>query len=357
MSDIIVFSESADDEIKKLMAEMKIWAILDGISAGGTVTDDVRQGIYNLVSLVSDIFGTDLPAINIDPAISLQTSSRDLRLAHLFRERGLFRLYLLTKQEVWVDPGTMKIVSNPDDTKGLVRLPIFRTLKNPDKDYSEYFSKQEDFLGWFCREAHVARSLVFLRIDTIRRIISLGASPENAYQIIVTKPSAIYAATSELAGGQDKWKRGELTTIDPQVVEQVIERVVADPDKRDQLIELSQHIQQNPSDISATEQLKDAYKPILLQVLSEVAAIDSTMDARDYVKHDLLQKPKITYRLEPDSRSILVDTTLMSIDEKGQEFISKIVTTQFVPLNDVPDEVIRDLLSRLPISNRHMLDF
>ena len=72
----------------------------------------------------------------------------------------------------------------------------------------------------------------------------------------------------------------------------------------------------------------------------------------DYVRHDVLAKPEITYSWLDEA--LIIHIVRKAIDESGVEVVINVEDVPFIP--DYPgklDEIIiDDLLTRLPIKNR-----
>ncbi len=330
ISPVITFSDSAEDEARQVIAQLRLSWLLERVGKGEQLTDEDIADMQNLILMVADLLDTNLPDIYIaNPLLTLQLASRDINLSRILRERGLFRLFRLT---------------NTNTADG---IPIYMTIISPYTGNS--FSTQEEFLGWFCMDAHVSRSLVFQRMGIIKRLLNLGMGLDRAYQIVVSKPSVVRDILKLVAG----WGDNEIIDLDPNTVLRITEHV--SPDKVDDITPLIDAARDDPQKI---QELSDAFKPIIVSLLDEVASHPSATDASDLVRHDILARPEIRYRIDPASQAILVDVLHKKNDPMGVEYISEIVTIPFVP--DTPDivpaVVMEDLLRRLPIRNRQYLD-
>jgi hypothetical protein len=187
-TEIIRFTDNAQEELSRLSKELRLSNLINQIGDSGNIPQDVKDDLRNLIFTLADMFGSDLPAAVADPVEALRTASRDINLARVLAERGLFRFYQLLK--------TTTVVY--DDTyREEIPVPIYTQLVDPDT--GEPFYRQEDFVMWFCREAKVSRALVFQRIATINRLLTLGFPLDEAYQTILSKPYAIQETLKELA--------------------------------------------------------------------------------------------------------------------------------------------------------------
>lgn len=320
------FTETAEEEIKNLLTDMRIMQVVASLQSGEDIPEDLRGHVLGMVALVADIFSVDLPSIDKDPNVTLQLVSREINLSRLLRERGLFRLYrLLRVQEDGV--------------------PLFMTRINPNT--GSPFAKQEEFVGWFCQEAHVARGLVFQRLATIDRLLSLGMTLEDAFATVLTKPYAIRETMNMVV--TKFGKTGDIETVNPDVISQVANRIM--PGEAKGIRALADKAIEDPDEYM--EEFVEASKPVVQALVKEVAQSDRAKDAMEFVKHDLLKRPEIVYRWDMESEMLLVELTRKDVDENGNEHIAEIITIPFVPDTlDLPIEIKHDLLRRLPIHNR-----
>jgi hypothetical protein len=331
------FTENAEEEVIALVSDLRLIRLAEmlrrpDIALPAEYQDAVRQ----LLAVVTDLFSTSVPSITSDPEETLRIVSRDINLARLLRERGLFRLYRLVNE--YTTPA--------DGSRG---VPIFMSMLNPLT--GSPFGKQEDFIGWFCDEAHVARSLVFMRLATISRLIALGFSLDECFSLVITKPYAI----REVLNMVGDWNRDTLVNVDPNTMLRLADKVA--PDSLPEIENIVEAMQDNPDDPDLEQDLKDAAKPVIVNLLNEFGQHDRAKDALDWVKHDLLQQPEIDYTYDPDGSVLNITLHKRSIDTQGVEYTLPPITIPFVPdtVNPVPAEIIKDLIRRLPIKNRNAL--
>jgi hypothetical protein len=254
----ISFTETAEQEVTQLVHELHLVPIAQSLNSMDTPA--LVDGVKQLLSVLSDLFSVDLPNIEKDPEDTLRTVSRDINLSRLLRERGLFRLYRLLHQK--------------DENN----VPLFMTLANPGT--GSPFSRQEEFIGWFCDEAHVARSLVFMRMAAIDRVLTLGFTLERAFSIVVSKPYAIQDTLHKIA----EWDGGEIARVDPDVAILLARKL--DPENADRIEAMAEAARTDPE---AEELLKEAIKPIMAGLLEEVAAHSRAKEAQKFVQDVLLQ--------------------------------------------------------------------
>jgi hypothetical protein len=327
------FTENAAEEVTTLVKEMHLVPIAKYIQqTDQPLPDELKNSLIMLLETISDLFSVELPGIDSDPESALRTISRDINLARILRERGLFRLYRLI------------------NSKNKDRVPLFMTMENPTT--GSPFSRQEEFIGWFCSEAHVTRSMVFMRMATIDRLLELNFDLEKAFQIVVSKPSVIRDTLLMVA---DWEKGGEIRTVNPDVVMRLAEKLT--PENLLQLAPVAEAARNDPSDQDAQEELNEAAKPVLAALMNEVADHERSKDAMDWVKFDLLMKSEINYKWDDETDSLMIELVRRSVDPKtGEEFMEYPVTVPFVPdVTELPSEIKADLLKRLPIKNRSML--
>ena len=345
-SAIIRFTESAEEELSILAKEMRLSKLVENLTPQSQIPEDLKDDLRHLLVTLSDLFSTSLPPLEDSPLETLRLASRDINLSRVLRERGLMRVYRLLNEKVEVveaDPFT----STP--MKALV--PLFMTQANPDDGTK--FLRREDFIGWFCAEAKVPRSLVFMRMATIDKLLTLGFTLDDAYSTILMKPSAI-RDTLNLVG---TWDKGELVDVRPEVATRLAERML--PDQVEQVQQLVDVVTNENADEEeqeeARQRLNETLKPAVTQLVKEVASHPNAKDAMDFVRHDIVGKPEIAYRWDYDSNTLEVTMVRKSIDPKGTEYISEVVTTHLIPDPAITPEMRQDLVTRLPVRNREIL--
>jgi hypothetical protein len=334
----VQFNDTAEKEIVSLVKKMELLPIVEALRNDSSLSDDLRRSLSSMLEIIVDIFSSDLPAIEKDPEETLMIVSRDINLARLLRERGLFRLYQLANERVTVDPETGQ---QSDDG---VHIPLFMLITNPMT--SARFATQEEFIGWFCSEAHVARSMVFGRFSTIDRTMSLGYSLEDTFNLVMKKPYAIRETLNLVA----EWEKGELVSINPDVAVQIARKI--SPDIADQIEILAEQVKK---DDSRMHELSDAMKPVIADLLQEVADHDRAKDALEFVRYDVLGKPEIEYEWDDDLGALVITFIQKGIDDTGTEHIMDAVKIPFVPdIITLPEEVKGDLIRRLPVKNKYV---
>jgi hypothetical protein len=201
------------------------------------------------------------------------------------------------------------------------------------------FATQEEFIGWFCSDAKIARATVFMRIATINRMVVLGFSLEDTFKMVVTKAFAIQETVRLLA----KWgKDGEIESIDPNTAALVAERYL--PEIVDGLKDLDQ------------ESLQEAIRPGFVKLLEEVSDHQRARDALDFVRHDVLKQPEIKYYWEEDGGYFTAQVFVSSTDKDGNEYTAKIHSIPIIlDAPDIPVELRNDLLKKLQVRNRSQI--
>ena len=321
----IRFSDTADEEVRLLVNDLRLAQIAEHLRRPGPITDDLRDALLILFSTLTDMFSAGLPDLEGDPELVLRKISRDINIARLLRERGLFRLY--------------RLVHRKDDNGVLFFMSIINPLTGSP------FAKQEEFIGWVCEDAHISRSMTFMRMATIDRTLALGFSLEQSFQLILSKPYVIWE-TLHIVG---QWDKNTLKHIDPSVAVQIARKIT--PNLAPQIEVLAKAVEADPTRM---DELKTAIKPVLANLLLDVAAHDRAKDASAFIKHDVLCLPEIAYSWNLEADYLLIEFTRREIDQAtGEEYIAEIKHIPLVPDTDsLPDEVRNDLCKRLPIRNR-----
>lgn len=316
----ITFTTTAGDEIQRLTSELELLPLAQAIQDGmKDIPDNLKYLIGNLLGTLLDIFSSDLPDVVGDPEETLRKVSRDINLSRLLRERGIFRLY--------------RLVHTTDENN----LPVYMSLVNPLT--GNLFATQEDFVSWFCEEAHVSRSLVFQRFMAIDRLLHLNMDLESAFQLLIKKPYAIRETLNQVAF----WDKGKITEIPPDTAVLLTERF--NPDLTDDVKEMIR--------TDNKEGLNTTMLPIITNLLQEVGDHERAKDALDWVQHDLLRKPEIKYAWDGSASVLMVEIFKKGVDKYGNEMLLPPVVVPFVADTDnVPQEIIDDLMNRLPIRNR-----
>jgi hypothetical protein len=227
-------------------------------------------------------------------------------------------------------------------------IPEYMTKKNPNTGTP--FQRQEEFIGWFCEVAHVSRSLVFQRMSTISKTLSLGFTLEEAYEIITSKPYAIRQVLNMVGD----WSGGELTGIHPEIARRLAQKML--PTEAESIGNLIDKMLPVDNDEASSEVLA-AIKPAIAKLLQEVADHDRVGEAIDFVRFDVLDKPEILYSWDENMDALIVEKIVKQIDPRGTEYVASVERIPFRP--DVPfldDDIRADIIRRLPIKNRHTLD-
>ncbi len=158
MSEIsmIAFTENAEEELHRLLDVLKLQNLFLALKNNNQIPDDLKEDLQSMLLTLADMFSMSVPETDTDPLDTLLKASRDINLSRVLR-RGLFRLYNLV---------TTKIDVYDEYLNKFIQISAFQTEVNPDQ--RPKLCPPEEFVGWFCREAHVPRSLVFMRLATYR---------------------------------------------------------------------------------------------------------------------------------------------------------------------------------------------
>lgn len=322
----IRFSENPRDELANVVEELELLKIVQALESNpGGVTDDARKQLYKFVQAFGDLFSVKLP-VGVDIYTDLRRAARDLQLSRLLRERGLARLFIAASY------------------KNAQGVPLYMQLK--DTSTGAFFAKQEDFIDWFCREAGVSRAMVFMRKKTYERLIRLGMSMSEAFEMVMTKPYTILKVLDDMG----TWgKGGALLSISDHTA-QSLGNLLPEGDDRDAITAAIED-----QDEAA---LLEAVRPALRNLLEEVASHATAKDARDFVEHDVLSRPEIKAWWDQELDCLVIQANIMDTDAKGNQFLASTETIRFLPDTPALNPVIRFwLIDRLPIRNRDSLAF
>jgi hypothetical protein len=338
---IIHFTDNAEEELALLTQEMRLKRVVESIAPSAPIPEELKADLRQLLLTLHDLFGSSLPAQEDDPLEALRLASRDIHLSKVLRERGLFRVYRAL---------TMRGYLSDDMTGETIEVPGYMTLYNEDS--GQNYRTKEEFIGWFCREAKIARSLVFQRLATIEKLSTLGFNLEQSYQLVLAKPSAVQETLEEIAD----WKKGQLIRVKPGVEVNLAQRLL--PERTAEIKQLSlvaangSQEEQN----QARDRMAEVLRPAIANLVVEVAGHPSVRDAMDFVRHDIVARPEIGYRWDYERDELLVELVRKRVDPQGVEYIADILPIRLIADPAMPPEVRRDLLVRLPVKNRESLD-
>ena len=326
-SQVIQFTGTAEEELQRLHDELQISDVVSALRSGD-MPNDLQALVVPLATTILDLFGTGTPTIGADPILALKSASRDINLSRILRERGLFRLFRLL---------------NTNDSHN---VPLYQTLTNPDT--GEPFDRREDMIGWFCKSAKVSRSVVFMRLSTIEKLLGLGFDEDQCYATIITKPYAIRETLNEIA----EWSNGKLDFVDTDIALRLAEKYL---DTREQervkvLVDTINDEHAVDRD-GAEEELIQRMCPAISKLVQDVAAHEDTKDAMEFVRADIAGKPEINYSWDYE-RDELVCEIIVKGKKNGSEYIKDIVTVRMLPDQLMPRELRSDITTRMPIKNR-----
>ena len=339
------FTDTAEEEIDRLVLELGLVPLAQALNANmANLPPELKDSIEKVLFVILDMFSADIPNIAGDPEETLRVVSREINLGRLLKERGIFRFYRLLEQTVYYHPDTGE--ASYSEKEGYVPVSLCQTINNPAT--GQPFAHDNEFIGWFCEEAHVSRSLLFRRIMAIRRMINtLGFDLEESFNILVSKPFAIEETIRMIAD----WDKDGLANIDPDVVVAIAKKV--QPSQAEEWQLLADRAGEDPE---ALEYLIENSKPVIADLLREVADHQRSKDAMDTVRHDILKIPELSYRWDEDGDFLVVSVVVKEISEDGTDWVKEINHVPFIPDTvSLPSEIRNDLIKRLPIKNRHEL--
>lgn len=314
------FLDAPGEDVTELLNDMRLLQIAKYIQAtgGDPLPTELEKLLTNLLGVVAEIFSVDLPMLQANPETTLRTVAREINLARLFRERGVFRFYQL-------------LYTHEDG------VPWYMKRTNPFT--GSPFATQDEFIGWFCSEAKITRATVFMRVAAINRMLALGFSLEDTFRMMVTKAFAIQETVRLLAN----WgKGGQIESIDPETAARVAARY--DPELANEIEGLDQ------------EALQEAIRPSYARLLAEVSDHERARDALYFVRHDILHQPEIKYTWDENGRYFLAQVFVSSTGEDGVRYTSKIHSIPIIiDAPDVPKDLRDDLLKKLQVHNRSQI--
>ena len=328
---VIRFSENAREELRHLYDELKLDQLMAAIK-DGRIPSDLQQIILPATATLLDIFGTEIPAIGMDPIETLKIASRDINLARIVRERGLFRLF--------------RLLNTNDGSTG---DPLWQGLTDPET--GEPFRRREDLIGWFCHSARVSRSIVFMRMATIEKLTGLGFTLDDAYATILTKPTAIREALNEVAD----WHKGSLEDVDPKVALRLAQKYLPPAERKEveKLVETATDEEADPHDReNAHNGIITHMGTAIVELVKDVAAHDDARDAMEMVRIDMAGRPDIKYSWDYEKDELICEVTIHAEDKTGMQYVKDIFTIRLVPDRAMDDGLRHDLINRLPIVNR-----
>ncbi len=327
----ISFTDSPEEEIALIKREFNLSdaakELEKAIMDGDVMSEDAHIQLAQLLTTFQEMFSLDLPGLGDTTEDTLRLSSRDINLSRLLRERGLVRIYRLLKEK--------------DENN----IPLFLGYLDP---YSgSPFKTQEDFIGWIAKDAHIPRSTLFMRFATYDKMLGVGFDLEPAFETVITKPYAMREVLNLVA----TWDRGgRITDVNPQVARNLAKRILSE-EKATPLIEAADYYEENPSTV-ALKELIDLFRPAIKTFIEELAHHDNTKEMMDYVRYDILAKPEITYSWRDEA--LILHIVRKAIADDGTEVVINVEDIPFVPdyPGEIDQEIVDDLLNRLPIKNR-----
>lgn len=337
---VIKFSESAEEEVYDISKNLGLEKILEAlVDEEEPFPEALREPVERILAFISDILNVGLPGIDGPPEMTLRRVSRDYSLSRLFRERGLVRLYRFVRSSIDIE-----IPIDEFGNKQTVEVKAFQTLINPITN--GYFSSQEEFIKWFCKDASISRASVFSRFALFDRMIYTLKFPlEEAYRIIISRPYVIDQTIKELAD----WDGTEIKHIDPDKAMRLASAVLP-PDERDEIVNLALKIKKSKNS-KAIETLKEAIIPAIKLLLEQVSEHESVKEVMNHVRSDILKEPEIYYTWDDYLNGLHIEMIIKGIDETGTENVEGKYKATLLPnnLEEIPSEVRNDLIKKLHI--------
>jgi len=327
----ITFTENPQQEIDLVRKEINLIDLTDKMNAvvfkGEKLTEEEEIQLAELLATLREMFSLDLPELKEEIEKNLRLSSRDINLSRILRERGIIRLYRLIKEK------------NEDG------IPLFMTVINPFEGTP--FQRQEEFITWVALDAHMPRSTLFMRFSVYDKLRTLGFELDDAFRTVINKPYAMRKVLN-LLGAWDREKN--LIGVEPKIATKIAQKVLT-REEADKVQELADTYIEKPTEENLGN-LTTAFEPALGEFIRELSLHPNTREMIDYVRHDIMGKAEISYSWH--NESIVVSITRKALDETGTEFIIGIEEIPFAPDYpfEIPEEVVLDLLTRLPIKNR-----
>lgn len=323
----VVFTDDAQTEVKRTLLDMGL------IDVSSLAKDEPR--LHQFLAYIAEIFSTSLPELTGELDQDLMRVSRDINLSRLFRNRGIMLFYRLLNENI----------------EG---VPVYQYFNNPYTDSP--FRNRTEFIDWFSKDAHISRDIIFRNIAAIDRSLELDLSIEQAYEYLNKYAHAFRETLKNVLIWDDETRR-KLVGIDPDIALNVAEHVDSgDPERLEMIADLAHRAKDG--DESAQEVLLDEMKPSIVRLLDEITDQASAKDAMSFVKHDILVKPEITYRWIPEGSYIEITMVNKSIATTGEEFTDKILSVCLLLdyEGELPQEIVDDVIRRLPIVNRNQID-
>ena len=327
----ITFTENPQQEIDLVRKELNLSDLTEKMNAvvfeKEQLTEDEEIKLAELLATLQEMFSLDLPELKEEIERNLRLSSRDINLSRILRERGIMRFYRLIKEKT--EDG----------------IPLFMTAINPLEGVP--FQRQEEFITWVALEAHMPRSTLFMRFSVYDKLKTLGFELEDAFRTVITKPYAMRKVLN-LLGEWDREKN--LISVEPEIATKIAQKVLT-REEADKVQEIADIYIEDPTEENLGK-LTTAFEPALGEFIREISLHPNTREMMDYVRHDIMGKAEISYSWH--NEALIISITKKALDETGTEFIVGVEEIPFAPdyPYEIPEEIILDILTRLPIKNR-----
>lgn len=317
------FTDEAKQEVNRTLLSMGVLEVSD------LARDE--PALQKLLVHISEIFSAELPELTGELDQDLMRVSRDVNLSRLFRNRGIMLFY--------------RVLNELSEDN----VPLYQYFNDP---YTESpFRNRTQFIGWFSKDAHISRDLLFRNIAAIDRALQLGVTLEDAYRYL-NKYAHAFRETLKNVLDWDEETGRILEGINPDIAMNIASRV--DPENSEHIHDLAQRVKDGKGN---PDELLEEMKPLVGKLLDEVTNHSSAKDALDWIKHDILTKPEIRYRWMSEGDYIEVTLIQKGVDENGNEYESgKVSVPLIIDSPSVPTAILQDIIKRLPITNRNTID-
>jgi hypothetical protein len=270
---------------------------------------------------------TNLPQVD-DLETALRKASRDINLSRILRERGIARVYLVSRMA--------------SEAGGF----LFQTRINPDT--GRPFKNKSELISWFTSHAKVPRSLYYIREQTYDRLLGIGKNMEESFKTVLQKPHIIWKVLDSLG----TWDGGNLTSIEPEVAARMVGTYLGKEEEETlRQLTLGDEFENQGEILALSSQAID-------KLIDEVAVHESGRDAINYVENDIIGKPEISYVWDEEKEALVIEIVRRTIDETGNVFISSIEKVLLARIDSnerIPRDIREDLIDRLPVRGKYLL--
>lgn len=293
----------------------------------GDFSEEVIRQVKDVLVSYSELFDTGVPDIQgMDFNTVLTISNREIKVARLLKERGIYRLIQ-----------ALRMV----DDRG---LPLWQQLVDED---GEPFERQEDVIHAFCTAAHISRPTVFSRISLYNMLRFLEYDEEDSYRLVLLHPTLLYNTLKKL--GDWSWGTKALEELDTGVVRNILNYYDCDDDMKTMLDDI---------EAGSTEvrgRFMEKFRPVLRGMLEDAVQQPNVREASKFLDVDVMSGTVVKYMwdLENDCLVVVIESSV--IDQTGKVVDRTENSVRLFADNQtglLPSEAKEDLINRLPINNR-----